>query len=688
MRYLILFLFPLLFLLTKSYAQQATDSIQITDLNPVTISAYRLEESDLQSPLAVSTIAAYRLRQGQQQLALDEALAAIPGVSVQNGDNFAQDLRVALRGFGARAAFGIRGIKILLDGIPETTPDGQGQVDNIDPGMLSSLEVVRGAASGLYGNASGGVISFNTLDFSGLQEKLEFGGSVGSNLFQKYTASERGVSKRGIYHHAALSFTQTNGYRDNSAMQSGVFNAGAMRPFRDSSGYVKLLFNFAHSPKAEDAGGLTLQEVEANRTSARDRNIQFAADEGLDQGRVGVVIEKRWQGKHRISTTTWLTLRDFENKLPFEAGGIVQLERLFFGEKLAYEFSHLLLGMPYRLTTGVDLEGQRDGRSRFDNLNGGKGEKSFDQTESFYNAGAYIIQQLSPAAKWRINLGLRYDGMLLKAYDHFLADGNDSGSREYWKFNPIFGASFSPSEAVNLYANTSTAFETPALSELSANPTGAGGFNPDLQPQQAVSFEIGAKGFIKKTRLRYDLALYHIRLKNETVPYELADFPGRTIYKNAASSIRNGLEVGLGSYLGRGFYSFLNYAYSAFEFEDYPVGAENLKGKMLPGIPRHAAYFELRYFKTKGLFGVAQAKWTGSQFADDVNSVKIDPFFTANIRLGFIKPFDRWEMEPSLGVNNVFNQRYFSNIRINAAAGRYYEPAAGVQFFGSLKVRI
>ncbi len=678
--------FFLLFFGVETFSQQNTDTLKITDLQPVTVSAYRLEESDLQSALPVTSIGTYRLQQAQQQLALDESLSAIPGVFVQNADNFAQDIRVSIRGFGARAAFGIRGLKILVDGIPESTPDGQGQVDNIDPGMLSSLEVLRGAASGLYGNASGGVISFNTLNFNDL-EKMEIGGSLGSNQFQKYQYIRQGPVKKWFYNKTSVSFTKTNGYRNQSAMKSWAINTGTISRFSDSSGYVKILVNLVRSPKAEDAGGLTIEEVKADPESARDRNLQFDADEALKQGKLGLVIEKNWRQKHRFTTTTWLTLRDFENKLPFEAGGIVELGRIFFGEKLAYELSHHVFGMPYRLSLGIDLEGQQDFRTRFNNLQGEKGQKSFDQKESFYNAGAFLIQQISPSEKWRINLGLRYDAMLLKADDRFLLDGDDSGQREYGRFNPIGGVSYSVSEALNFYGNVSTAFETPALSELSANPSGAGGFNSDLEPQQAINFEMGARGFIKKTRLRYELALFHIRLKNELVPYELADFPGRIFYKNAASSERAGIEIGLGTYLGKGFYTFASYTFSAFEYRDYPLGNENFKGKTLPGIPRYLGYLELRYFKTKGFFGMVQVKAIGGQYADDANAVKIDPYLVVNARLGFIQHFNNWELEPSIGLNNLFDQFYYSNIRINAAAGRYYEPAAGVQVFGSIKIR-
>jgi iron complex outermembrane receptor protein len=674
------------FFCLKTFSQNEVDSIKITDLQPVTVSAYRLEENDLQSLLPVSSIGAYRLQQAQQQLALDESLSAVPGVFVQNADNFAQDIRVSIRGFGARAAFGIRGLKILVDGIPETTPDGQGQVDNIDPAMLSSLEVLRGAAAGLYGNASGGVIRFTTLDANS-QPRREFSASLGSQLFQKYQFNQQGWMRGKFFHKTNIAYTQTNGYRQHSAMQSMALNSGLILPFNDSSGQVKILLNLVRSPKAEDAGGINLEEVESGPDLARDRNLQFKADEALTQGKLGLVVEKAWRQKHRFSSTGWCILRDFENKLPFEAGGIVELRRVFFGQKLAYMFTHSLFGMPYRLSAGLDLEGQQDYRSRFDNLQGESGPEVFDQQESFYNAGAFLIQQLSPGEKWRINLGLRFDALLLKADDRFLGDGDDSGQQQYGRFNPIAGIGYSFSEGLNLYGNVSTAFETPALSELSANPTGGGGFNPDLQPQEALNVEIGTKGFIKKAKLRYELALFHIRLKNELVPFELADFPGRIFYKNAANSVRSGLEIGSGTYLGKGFYAFANYTYSHFEYRDYPLANGNLKGKALPGIPRHLGYLELRYFKTQGLFGLLQLRAMGRQFADDANSVAVDPYFTANARLGFIQIFKNWEIEPSLGLNNLFDQFYYANIRINAAAGRYYEPAAGLQVFGSLKLR-
>lgn len=676
--------FPfLLFFGLKIFAQTAPDTLHLADLQSVTVTAYRLEESDLTTPLSLTSVGSFRLQNGQQQLALDEALAAIPGVFVQNGTNFAQDVRVSVRGFGARSAFGIRGVKILVDGFPETTPDGQGQVDNLDPALVTSLSVVRGSTAGLYGNASGGQLSFTTLNFD-RKNFVEAGASFGSFGFEKYQARTGGKAGKVAWSLGGVT-TKLDGYRAHSAVKNYLLNGGLRIAF-DSSMYLVASLNYVNSPKAKDAGALTLKEVEADRASARQSNVAFDAGETLWQGRAGLELVKNFSPKTKVTTRIFHTLRSFSNKLPTGAGGIVELERAFTGLNFNYLRKGKIFNLPWEANAGFELEHQNDDRRRFDNQLGARGSAAFSQIEEFSTAGFYLSQKISLTDRLQVYPGVRLDAMWLGVKDFFLENGDDSGDKNYRVVNPIFGASYRFSDQLNLFANAGTGFETPAFTEF-ANPTGAGGFNPGLDPQKSQNLEIGCKGVLAGGRLKYELAVFHIRLSDELVPFEDAS-QSRTFYRNAGRSQRSGVEVGLGSYLGGGFYCYANYAWSNFRFREYELDGENLDGNRLPGVPKHRGYAELRYFKSLGLQLTQTVQVVSPQYADDLNRTRTDGYVLANFRAGYRLRLEKWSAEPSVGINNLFDSRYFSNIRINGFGGRYYEPAPGIHFFVGMKVEV
>jgi iron complex outermembrane recepter protein len=680
---LLIFLFTALFgfFFSKNEAQ-TPDTLPVTDLKPVTVSAYRLESTDLATPLSLTNIASYRLQNGQQQLALDESLAAVPGVFVQNGTNFAQDVRVSIRGFGSRSAFGIRGIKILVDGFPETSPDGQGQVDNIDPATVTSLSVIRGSTAGLYGNASGGQISFKTLNFKEINH-VEMAATAGSFGFQKYQFSGGGKFSKALMAFNST-YTRIDGFREHSAMKNLLLNGGIFLPI-DSTFDITIAANYSNSPEAQDAGALTVAEVEADRSAARERNVTFDAGEDLWQGRAGISLTKRFSKKDQINARIFSTQRRFSARLPIVPAEIVELKRFFNGLNINYLHSGRILKLPWELNLGVELEHQNDDRQRYLNEAGKKGSLLLDQRELFTTAGIFLSQKISLTERLQFFPGVRFDAMRLSVEDQFKADGNDSGEKTYAVFNPILGLSYQFALPLNLFANASTGFETPTFTEF-ANPAGSGGFNPDLNPQKSKNFEIGAKGVLAGGRIKYEAAIFHIRLTDELIPFEDATQGGRTFYRNAGKSVRNGLELGFGSYLGKGFYFYGNYTLSDFRFREYVSGNDDLDGNLLPGVPRRLAYAEFRYFKSSGFHFTQTFQLVDPQYVDDLNTTKTDTYVLANFRAGYRQRFEKWMLEPFLGVNNLFDAGYYANIRINGFGGRYYEPAPGIHFFGGLKV--
>ncbi|MEM6316378.1 MAG: TonB-dependent receptor [Bacteroidota bacterium] len=654
------------------------DTSQIFELVPVTVQSTRFETSDLQSPLATTSLANAFIQRGQAQLSVNESLDAVPGLFALNPNNFAQDLRVSIRGFGARAAFGIRGVKILVDGIPESTPDGQAQVDNLDLGVLENIEVVRGPSSGLYGNASGGVIQFTTQNPTPTTPFWELGLSGGSYQMQQYQIKTgQQLGKFSFLLHGM--HVKTDGYRENSGMKNTILN-GKFNYQLSPKSSLQFLANYANSPQADDPGGINLAQATEDRRSARDRNLTFRGGEAIEQSRFGLIFKSDISEDQQLEIKTWISTRDFANRLPFGFGGIVEFDRTFTGLTASYSLDKKLFGLPYRLKIGVDLQNQADDRKRFFNEEGEKGNRTLDQKEEFLSLGTYLVQELSLSEQLIATLGLRYDAVRLRATDNFLNNGDQSGESTLNNFNPTFGLVYSVSEAANIYGNVSTNFETPTLNELSNNPTGEGGFNPNLMPQEATNFEVGIKG-IAANKLRYELALFAINVTDEIVSFELEEFPDRDFFRNAGSTDRKGLEISLTYNVAKGLNALLNYTYSDFKYDDF----QSFNGNFLPGIPQHATFFALNYSRIKGLFGSLQVKNVGDLFAKDDNSITVEGYTVVNLKLGYKYEDSKWGVEPFFGINNLFGAEYFDNVRINAFGSRFYEPAPTTNFYGGVK---
>ncbi|MBL7818268.1 MAG: TonB-dependent receptor, partial [Saprospiraceae bacterium] len=628
------------------------------------------------------------IQNGQAQLSLNESLMALPGIFTLNGDNFSQDLRIAVRGFGARSAFGIRGIRLFVDGLPESTPDGQADVDNVDAGALQKLELLRGASAGLYGNASGGVLNMATEEPTArpFVEVQGGGGSFGFQRFQAKTGFK--IGKLGVF--STVSQNKTEGYRAQSAMQQTTVNL-KMRYALSPTAKLSLLVNYGKSPYAKDAGGLTKEQVAADRRQARVANAQFDAGEAVEQGRVGLVFDKEFSEKHSLKARAYTTMRDFENRLAFKAGGWVAFQRLLSGGGVTYAFN----GQKYRSQVGVELNNQRDNRQRFDNDNGKKAALTFDQIEKYSSTGVFWLNEYSPITRLTLTAATRYDRVTVSADDHFLTDGNQSGSQKFNSVNPSLGLVYQLAPSVNFYTNVASNFETPTLNELSANPTNLGGFNSELKPQKSINYELGAK-IQAFSRLSLDVALFQIKLQDELVPYQLSSAIGRTFYRNAGRSDRKGVEVAAQVKMtdpkdsnGSGVVLMTNYTYSDFKYTSFTANTIVFDGKRQPAIPQHSFFSALQWVHHSGLYATGQVRTISQVFVDDANAVTDKGYTLVSIRGGYrLKLGQSWVLEPFGGVNNLFNTAYTNNILINAVANRFFEPAADkATYYGGLKIR-
>lgn len=649
-------------------------------LDTIVITSSRIQSDLDRLPAAVSVITTTASDATRQQTSLQEYLLQSPGVFTQNATNFAQDLRISIRGFGARSSFGIRGIKLLVDGIPETTPDGQGQLDNLNLGITERIEITKGPSSSLYGNASGGVIAITTLTYKESQDiPRSFKAAVGAFNFQNYQATAVvGDSLASYVFHG--NYASSDGFRDQSSFEQINTNFKGRFKLADSL-HLTAIVNYADAPTADDPGGLTLEEVQADRRQARDSNVLFQTGEAVTQFKVGASAEWLKSKSTTLQGYAFYSNRQFNGLLPFEFGGVVDLNRDHIGQGTSITYQR----KNNTFQAGYDFGYQNDARQRFRNLEGVTGEQTLDQAERFTNLGVYLLDHYK-RDRWYFTVGLRFDYNKLEAQDRFLSNGDDSGARTLNAINPSIGLSYalkgdSPSHTKNIFANFSSSFETPSLSELSANPTGDQGFNENLDPQKAISFETGIRG--RGSAFQYQVAVFYIQTTDELIPFELEEFPDREFFSNAGETERLGVEFE-GSYaITKAWRATVTYAFSNFELTDFAIN--DVVGDFdLPGIPKHNTSLGLNYAPQEGFQASIIANLVGSQFAENENLVKVSGYELVNFRAGYRFDWRKTGIEPYLGINNLLDQEYTDNVRINAFGGRFFEPAPRLNIFGGV----
>jgi iron complex outermembrane receptor protein len=651
-----------------------------TPLDDISVTATRVEKSLQEIPAAVGIVQQEEIQFAQPQLGLDESLSKIPGIFMQNRYNFAQDLRVSIRGFGARSSFGIRGIKVIVDGIPETLPDGQANVDSIDIGSIGNMQVIRGPVSSLYGNASGGALLIETEEAPDTPF-ISLRPTFGEDGFQKHQLKFGGKTKRFDYL-INLSDLSYDGYRDHSATELTSLNSKLGFDF-DGGRRLTTVINYTDSPIADDPGGLTEALAESDPTSAWTRNETLDSGESLEQTRIGLVYDTPVGDAGELRLRNYYVSRELANRLPIGATGQgILLDRFAYGGGAQYTHSAPLSGHANRLIVGLDLDRQEDDRTRYLLDGANLGTQIQDQDEQVDSIGLYLQNEYSISQQMELTLGGRYDRLDFEVDDNFLSNGDDSGDRSYKKFSPSVGLRYSPRAGLNFYTNISRSFESPSAVEL-RDPDGAG-FNQNLDPQTATNYEVGVKGRLG-SRARYDLAIFTMDVEDELVPFDIA---GTTYYENAGKSKRNGLEAQLVIEPITNMVASLAYTYSDFEFEDFiDDDGNDFGGKTIPGIPDHLLNADITYTHANGLYSQVSVLYVDEIFANNANTVSNNSYTTADLRLGYTRFFGPWEFSPFIGVNNLFDKQYNGNVRINAFGGRYFEPAPDRDVYAGMTLR-
>jgi iron complex outermembrane receptor protein len=652
----------------------------------VVVSATRVPQPSLEIPAAVDRIYGDEIHEGRPQVNLSESLGRVPGIVVQNRQNYAQDLQIQSRGFGARSTFGVRGVRLIADGIPATMPDGQGQAATFALGSADRIEVLRGPFSTLYGNASGGVINVVTED-GPARPTLE-----GDLLAGSYRTRRAGVKFGGQWGSlnaiGDLSRFETNGYRDHSAAQRDHLNAKLRYGFTDDTS-VTLVANQLRQPQTQDPGGLTRAQVDQNPRQVQPGVIQFDARKTILHEQSGATLSHRIDGSARLEGTAYVGQRWVEQFLNIPAaaqapvthsGGVVALDRNFGGGALRY-FKDLYQDL--KLSAGAEYDLMRDKRRGYLNNNGVRGALKRDELNEVWTTGLYAQGEWKFAARWSAHAGVRRTKIQFRNTDYFIvpntANGDDSGERSYSATTPAAGLVFRVNSNTSLYGNVGKGFETPTFVEL-ANRNGGSGLNFGLNASSSRHAEIGAKSIIPGW-VRVNAALFKIVTENEIVVD--TNSGGRATFKNVGHTDRNGFELGAETLWGgpieaRVAYTYLKATYrETFNTVISVTGSPQVTvpaGSMIPGVPRNVLYGELRY-RRESFFVTLEALRKSKVAVNDPNTEFADGYTTANLVGGLVQQDGRWRITEFVRIDNVTDKNYVGSVIVNEGNARYYEPS-------------
>lgn len=682
--------------LAVAWALHAPASAQT--LAPVTVTATRTEVAPFDVPASVDVLDGERIRSdGRAQLNLAESLALVPGLLARDRQNQAQDLQLSVRGFGARSTFGVRGVRLYVDGIPATMPDGQGQLAHIDLASVGRLEVLRGPFSVLYGNSSGGVMQVFTEEGQG-SPILSGSLATGSYGLKRIDLKASGGTGALGYVLSAGRLS-TNGYRQHSAAEREGANARFDWTL-DSDRKFTLLANTL-SVQAQDPLGLNRAQFDAAPRSVDASATTFNTRKTVRQSQLGAVYEHRLDADNQLrlmlyggerAVTQFLSIPTGPQNNALHPGGVIGLDRTYGGLDARWTTRTLLAQRPLEIVTGLAYDAMNEERRGWQNFQGRtlgvQGALRRDEDNRVTSLDPYVQASWKPDPRWTVNAGVRHSLVRFNSADNYIVgtNGNDSGSMRYSATLPAAGVTFSPSEQWRVYAAAGRGFETPTFNEL-AYRSAATGLNFSLRPSRSDNLEAGAKWRTAAgaaTRIEASAAVFHTATQDEIVTQ--TNVRGRSTFQNAGATRRRGLELATSIAPAHHWLAQLSYTLLDARYRDAFACPVNVNlcpagqvpaGNRIPGTARNALAAELGWRPPTGWRAGVDARYLGSVTVNDVNSDVAASFATLGAHVGYVLIRDRWNIAATARVDNLSNRQYAGSVIVNEGNGRYFEPAAG-----------
>jgi len=658
---------------------QTTQTTSTAALPPVVVTATRTETPAFDVPAAISRIDGDDVHNGRAQVNISESLGAVPGLLARDRQNYAQDVQISVRGFGARSTFGIRGVRLYVDGIPATLPDGQGQISNVELGSVGRIEVLRGPFSALYGNSSGGVIQVFTEDGQGAP-RLGFEVASGSDGLLRVATQASGSEGSFAYRVGASRF-ETDGYRDHSATKRNLGNAKlSFKP--DDEGKLTLVVNSMSLPDAQDPLGLPRKEYEANPHGVDSSALTFNTRKTVDQTQGGLTYERRIDAgnslqvmtyKGRRGTVQFQSIPTGAQGSPLHPGGVISLAREYEGADMRWTWKAQNLGTPLSVVAGLTGDWLHERRQGYQNFIGStlgvQGALRRNEANDVTSFDQYVQANWQPTPQWTLNAGVRHSKVRFKSTDDYIVGTNpdDSGGAEYRATLPVLGVLYAVNESVHVYATAGRGFETPTLNELAYRPNGGTGLNFTLQPARSKSVEAGVK-----TRLanygEASIAVFETHTENEIVT--LTNTGGRSTFQNAGATRRNGLELGW-SAQWKDWQPQLAATLLNARYKD--AFADN----RIPGVARTTLFAGLNYAPAQGLRGGLEVRRIGAVYVNDMNTDAAEAYTVASAQVGYRIALGSWDLGGFARVDNLFDRAYAGSVIVNEGNSRFFEPAPG-----------
>jgi iron complex outermembrane recepter protein len=649
---------------------------QNANLDDFVVSATREARDPFEVPASVDKINQTTLEKaGSFQVNLSETLTRVPGLVINNRNNFAQDLQISIRGFGARSTSGVRGVRLFSDGIPATMPDGSGQISHFSLSSTESIEVLRGPFSSLYGNSSGGVILLTT-ENPRPGTVLEVNQVVGTDSTRRSGIKlNKGGGEVGIVIDAST--FRTDGYREHSKARRDNFNSKMVWNLSTDT-RLSWVLNYVDIPLAQDPVGLTAGQLAADRKQAGTGAVARNSNKTVEQSQTGIVLEHSFSRSTNVTFSPYYGDRKIRQVLA--SGAVIDLKNEYSGADLRFGHQTSFLDKPLFLNAGLTVGELEQARLGFPDE---RSPRNRDEANTASQFDQYLQAEYFFTDKFSVLGGVRNSSIEIESSDQFLSNGNGSGSKKYDEVTSNLGFTSRLQPNINTYISYGEGFETPTLLEsayLSVTPPNPN-FNSQLEAAKSEQLEVGVKAKFGDTKV--NAALYTVDTENEIVV--LQGVGGATAFRNAGSTSREGAELALQHAFSKQWQTnvAVNYIRATYDTSFTAVNPANniTAGNSLPSIPKKTFFGEVVYKPTSLYEAATELRYVDKLFANDANSAFAPSYSVVNLRASKNWPLEGgWNVRTYARVDNVFDKEYVGSVIVNQGAGQFFEPASERQF--------